>query len=140
MRVKDPLNGILRCIGHVTFHIALLIGSYIIMGKTNDEEMKTTGIEELVFLIRVMHAYIILSNSMRALLESPANNMIMRIFRVLELGFFYFVFLRLQFFICKSNPKETDSKHVFQAKYLIVIEILYFYAQVLNQIVWLFYI
>ena len=31
VRVKEPLNGFLRSMGNVIFHIALLVGSFVIM-------------------------------------------------------------------------------------------------------------
>ena len=102
MRVKEPLNGFLRSMGNVIFHIALLVGSFVIMHGPNKhvdktEKRKIAEADNIINIIRWMHAYVTLSKMIRTYLYNEENRLLIRFIRIIAFGVYFICFLYLQY-------------------------------------------
>jgi len=95
----------------------------------------------LMTVIRWTHAYVIISKVVRTYLYSPENRLIIRFIRVLAYGVYFIVFLYLQFKITRNRPnKDADPDYVLYVKYFIAIEIMSYYGQIINMVLFLLYV
>jgi len=83
----------------------------------------------------------IISKVVRTYLYSPENRLIIRFIRVLAYGVYFIVFLYLQFKITRNRPnKDADPDYVLYVKYFIAIEIMSYYGQIINMVLFLLYV
>jgi len=113
MRVKEPLNGFLRSMGHVIFHIVLLAGTFVVqIGRKRPDPsgMEWAGldkwtedakeIDRIMNITRWVHGIIIVAKMIRTYLTAnPANRMVIRIIRVLSNLTYLIFFLYLQYWL-----------------------------------------
>ena len=116
MRVKEPLNGFRKAQGHIIFHIAMLIGSYVILQKSYsngpqtasceapDDIEKPEAITDILLVIRGMHGFLIASHFFRLWMDSDENDLIVKLMRVLEIFVYIGTILYQQFYVLKYPP------------------------------------
>lgn len=90
--------------------------------------------------MRWTHAYVIMSKVVRTYLYNPENRLIIRFIRVLAYGVYFMVFLYLQYDITNHKAKKEDPDYLLYLKYFIAIEIMSYYAQILNMSLFLLYV
>lgn len=103
MRVKQPLLGLERAIGHIGFHIAFLICSFMLHIDMDKNEQIDVNFEELIQMIRYMHIFVIVSVYFRALVGNKDTSIFLRIPHLIEVFVYYSVFLYLQFEMTKYD-------------------------------------
>lgn len=151
MRVKEPLNGFRKSQGHIIFHIALLIGSLVVLdindskppapGTCATSEVETAEeINILLQFIRGMHAFLICSHCLRLVMDSEENDLIVKLFRVLEIFIFLGTILYQQFYVLLYPPQKCEDIFVFLTKGWMMMELFVFYSMAINAAVFLGYI
>lgn len=98
------------------------------------------NVEKFVLMIRMMRAFIIFSKMVQTICNTSENKLMLKILNGVEIFAYMGVILFEQFFVILHPPKEADSKFVYRAKYLMVIDVILFYALIMSTIIFLTFI
>ena len=104
------------------------------------EDEKVDKVEMIVMVIRAMHGFLIASHLLRVTMDSDENNLIIRLFRVLEIFFYIGTILYQQFYILLYPSTKCEDKYVFFVKSWMLLELFIFYSLVVNASAFLAYI
>lgn len=95
MRVKEPLNGIRKSQGHIIFHIAMLVASFITLRYSDSNgpissPCRLDAMEQPEYLwnilnvIRGMHGFLIASHLFKLCFNDETSDLFIKFFEMLE--------------------------------------------------------
>lgn len=141
MRPREPFNGFKSAQGNLIYHIALLVGSLVVIEvnpTANNEKEEMCKL--LINWIRAMHLYVIFSTYISSLLDTVENDLFGKYFNTIELIVYQgTVFYELFFLLHNPLIKETEGFEKI-AKEWVIIEMIIYFFQIFNTAIFLLYI
>lgn len=112
------------------------------MSRAGLSAHSTADIFWLVNLLRLVHAWIIVSKVIQTVLKRDykSNSLIIALMLNFDFAVYFGAFLYVQYDIISFPLKEKDSKFVTEIKYYLVLEMITFYAQIVTMILFILYI
>ena len=97
-------------------------------------------VEKLVQWIRIMHGILIGSSILNKVIENEYNDLIVKLFRVVEIFTYIGTILYQQYFVLRYPPTQCEDLYVFLSKSWMMMELFMFYSLQINAAIFLAYI